>query len=77
MFQKYLDICQIFVYIFFMLMSITEWAKKTGISRQRAHQLRIAGLIFCQRIGHIWAIDSDIPRPICKKTGRHKKIILK
>ena len=52
--------------------TLSEWAIRNGLSVSRASRLLKAGRISAIRVGGIWLVDNDQPKPTPLRRGRKK-----
>jgi hypothetical protein len=53
-------------------LTLTEWAKKVGLSVSRASRLRAQGRISAEKVGSVWLVRADQPRPQPLSAGTKK-----
>jgi hypothetical protein len=54
-------------------LTLSEWAKKVGFSVSRASRLRAQGRISAEKVGGVWLVRADHPRPKPLSAGKKKK----
>jgi hypothetical protein len=54
-------------------LTLTEWAKKVGLSVSRASRLRAQGRISAEKVGSVWLVRADQPRPQPLSAGKKRK----